>query len=465
MSSPFRALTPLLVFALALALLAGFGLAYEVPAPYVHDEFGYLLSADTFVQGRLTNPTHPLSVFFESFHVFFEPTYQSKYPPAQGLFLALGELLWDPILGVWLTWAAALAATCWMLRAVLPAGWALLGTALLLLNPYLFLIWGQSYWGGAVAAAGGALIFGSLLHARSRSSLVDGVALATGLFLLGNSRPFEGILTGLFAFAMLAYLLRRGWFEGRWPELVRRVLVPGALGLLAFVVWTMYYDWRVTGNPFQMPYFTYHPELSVHEDIRSYTGSPERSFAGKSLRLVDGLLGRPLAIVFPFLFLRRREPFVLLAALISYAVGMVVLAGSRAWPHYVAPVTCLIAFLCATSLRAVGGLRMGRTRVGLAALAFVLLLHGGWWLQRMDLQRGVHRRRLRRVGARHGPREERAALRVLPRPHVLDGGGAALPAAAASLRAGRARPRRHARRLRDGARALVRRACALQAVH
>jgi hypothetical protein len=227
-----------------------------VPVPHIHDEFSYLLQGDTFAHGRLTNPTHPMWIFFDTFHVLQRPTYASKFPPAQGAVLAFGQLLGHPWIGVVLSMAAMCVGVTWMLQGWFPAQWALLGGVLVFLRLDLFSTWAEGYFGGAVAAVGGALVIGAFPRIRRHMRTRDAVAMAIGAALLANSRPFEGLFFCIpVAIGLLAWLLSK-----QSPPLrtvVRSVCLPIAAILAATVVFMGYYDWRVTGNVFVHPHLLY----------------------------------------------------------------------------------------------------------------------------------------------------------------------------------------------------------------
>lgn len=223
-----------------------------VPAPQVHDEFAHLLAGDTFAHGRLTNPTPPLPLFFETFHVNLWPTYMSKYPPGQGAVLAVGELIGNPWIGVLLSVAVMCGALLWMLQGWLPGRWALLGAALAWLHFGLFNYWVDSYWGGAVAATGGALVMGALPRIMRWHRPRDAVLMGLGVFVLGNSRPFEGLLLCLTVAVMVVF-----WFRSRrspsWRAKLGSVVLPLGVTLACGAAFVAYYNWRLTGNAFLFP--------------------------------------------------------------------------------------------------------------------------------------------------------------------------------------------------------------------
>ena len=242
----------LIILATALirvALLA----AYPVPFPEEHDEFSYLLAGDTFAHGRLTNPPHPMWIYFDTFHVNQHPTYMSKYPPGQGAFLALGEVLGNPWIGVVISVALMCGAILWMLQGWLPPEWAFLGGVLAVLRLGIFSYWMNSYWGGAVAAIGGALVVGALPRIMRFHRARDAVLMALGAGILANSRPFEGLILCIpVAIALVMWLCGRR--RPTWRETAARIILPAFAVLAATAVFIGYYNWRGTGHPLLFPY-------------------------------------------------------------------------------------------------------------------------------------------------------------------------------------------------------------------
>ena len=375
-----------------------------IPVPGIHDEFSYLLLGDTLAHGRLTNPTHAMWMSFESFHINWFPTYCSKYPPGQGAVLALGDLLGLPWIGVILSVAAMCAATLWMLQAWLPPKWALLGAALVAVKFGIAHYWINSYWGGAVAATGGALVLGAMPRLVRDARTRDALLLGLGLAVLANTRPYEGLL-----FSVPVGVWFFWWLAGKTKSTatVRTRMTRGSAPLAIVLALTLlfmgYYNWRLTGHAFLFPHAlntrTYRttglflwdhakPPMHYHnqqfEDF--YNGWERENYqntwpdvwrvsgekltrAGSTYFWWGALLLLP---GLPFAVRDRKMRLPVLLFLLG-AAGFFVLIWSM--PHYAAPTTCVIFLLLVQAIRHLRTMRFsGRPMGFVLSCAAVCLL-------------------------------------------------------------------------------------------
>jgi hypothetical protein len=245
----------------------------------------------------------------------------------------------------------------------------------------VFSYWDNSYWGGAAAAIGGALVLGSLPRIARRCRVRDTLILGTGIAILANTRPYEGLILSLSAAVTLLLWIRARKGDVNRHMLMYRFVAP-AIFLLGLVATSMgYYFARVTSDPFRMPeqanrdsyaiatlfywqspnpqptyrhkvMFDFYNSLEFSQYLRSHSlrGFVEQTSI-KIARIWGFYIGP--AFTFSFLFLHRmvrsrRMRWLLAIGAVSFAGSAVVIFFNI---HYVAPITAVILAIILQGMR------------------------------------------------------------------------------------------------------------------
>ncbi len=223
--------------------------------------------------------------------------------------------------------------------------------------------WVNSYYGGGLAALGGALVIGSYPRLMKQPRWKDGVALGTGLFILMVTRPYEGLLisvpflvTGAFA------TLRKA--RGREFNTVAKMALPTFLLTGAGLLILLTSNAAATGSMLIDPYshnrstYAFAPPFLFAEAKTPTVSMPDQlllyyqeevlwyerresiveiaaSFTRKLLNGVQFYVGAVFALPFLLgLFGIRRHP-VLAASGLSLILGFFLVTWD--WSQYLAP--------------------------------------------------------------------------------------------------------------------------------
>jgi len=410
------------VLAMALLAIAPVSLrllllpSHPIPFGNVSDDFSYLLLGDTFAHFRLTNPTHPFYRFFECVFVLQQPTYSSIYPPAQGLVLAFGELVFNsPWAGIAISVGVMCALVYWMLRAWTTPEWALVGGALAVMQFGPLNQWLNNYWGGAVSASAGCLVFGALPGLKERCRIRDAVLLGLGLGAQMLSRPFESVLLDFCVLIYLVVALRDSAFRLRLRSRLLPLAAAVYFSVLPAVGLTLLHNHAVTGNWTELPYissryqygipatFTFQKMSVPHRPLtqeQQLDYDAQKDTHGDKPETIATFLDRYIERIgfYKFFFYAALyiALFFFLPSLREWrwawlaVCGLVFSLGTNIYPyfyqHYLAALTCVFVLMSLEGLRRLSTLSFRGCNVGREAAALILVLCGA----QFALWYGIH---------------------------------------------------------------------------
>jgi hypothetical protein len=252
---------------------------------------------------------------------------------------------------------------------------------LFVVHPGFEILWGQSYWGGAVAMLGGSLVLGATPRQGRQPRCRDAVAMASGAVLLAISRPYEGVILCLLAGV---YVLAKWLWHHRptWQAIGWRVVLPQTLVFVAGGVALAHYHHCVTGDSFTFPYqihesnyarspnFLWQPATMDHDYNHPVMAKFHRQWALDWYRQQQTLAGwlrtkwnatrvaahvffpLPLALplVLSLVLLRRGQRMVAVVGIVATAwLASMVTVWSL--PHYMAPLASYLLLLVVWGLR------------------------------------------------------------------------------------------------------------------
>lgn len=358
---------------------------HPVPVPQTSDDFSYLLLGDTLAHFRFANPVHPMHRFFETVFVLQEPSYSSIYPLGQGLLLAAGELLFRlPWAGVALSVGALCALIYWMLCAWVSPTWALVGGLLAVMEFGPLNQWMNNYWGGALSAIAGCLVFGAIPRLRNSGRTLYAALIGIGIGLEILTRPFETVLLCI----CVALMVRRrvgivvlAMLPALFLTAVQNKAVTGSFATLPYMLSRYQYGIPSTFT-FQknaVPHreltqeqkLDYQAQSDVHGDSPETVATYFTRLASR-IRFFRFFFLPPLYIALLFFLPALREPRYLWAAA---SVGIFALGSNiypYYYPHYIAAVTCLLVLFSVEGLRRLGGDAM-------RIIALLCLAHFAFW--------------------------------------------------------------------------------------
>jgi hypothetical protein len=259
--------------------------------------------------------------------------------------------------------------------------------------------WMNSYWGGAVSATAGCLVFGSLPRLRTSARMRDAALLGLGIAIQLLTRPYESILL---VGCVLLYFAPVLWQSEEVRRLLRTAPVVIAVVLPAIGL-TLLQNRQVTGSWTTLPYllsryeygvpttFTFQPNPLPHRELTPEQQLEYRmqvSFHGHATDTFERYLQRLeyrvrfyrffffaplyLALLIFFTALREWRFIWVLLSLIIFALGANFYPFF--FPHYIAAVTCLFVLAGIIGLERLSHLNIRGMPMGQEASAAILLI-------------------------------------------------------------------------------------------